>query len=156
MVMRFMPWFVFFALVTGSSPSNAQVPAGSLIAGDLVQYELSKPLRAIPEQSRGTFEALSPSIVILSAVEDLDTGALVELPLELIADFEVKRGTKDIRWLGAAIGVGAGFAVGLTITDPDQTPTATGIIAVPILGGLLGYLFGSAIKGPRWEDVEFN
>ena len=156
MVTRPVPWFVFFALVTGTSVSNAQVPADSLIAGDLVQYELSEPFRDLPEESKGTFEALTPSVVMLSAVEDFEAGETVELPRELIADFEVARGTKDIRWIGAAIGVGAGFAAGLTIRDPDQTPTEFGIIAVPVIGGVLGYLFGSAIKGPRWEDVAFD
>ena len=110
MLIRSVPWFVFFALVTGSSISDAQVPADSLIAGDLVQYELSEPLRDLPQESKGTFEALSPSVVLLSEVEDLEAGGMVELPRELISDFEVARGEEDVRWLLAGIGGVAGHS----------------------------------------------
>ena len=161
MLMRSMPWYVFFALVTGTNVSHAQVPADSLIAGDLVQYELSEPLDDLPEESKGTFEALTSSVVMLSAVEDVDDVGLVELPRELLLDFEVARGTKDIRWPGGVVVGIAGCVVGHAVVKSSNTEDDMGaaFVGCPlgfVAGGIIGYLVGSQITGPRWEDVEFD
>ena len=157
MLIRSVPWFVFFALVTGSSISDAQVPADSLIAGDLVQYELSEPLRDLPQESKGTLEALSPSVVLLSEVEDLEAGGMVELPRELISDFEVARGEEDVRWLLAGIGGVAGLFVAVSaIVDESANSPGDAVILLPLVGTLGGYGLGRLIKSPRWEDVEFD
>ena len=157
MLLRSVPWFVFFALVTGLSVSNAQVPADSLVAGDRVQYELSEPLNNLPEESKGTFEALTPSLVMLSAVEDFDAVGPVELPRELIADFEVARGEEDVRWLLAGIGGVAGLLVAVSaIFDESANSPGDAVILLPLVGTLGGYGLGRLIKSPRWEDVAFE
>ena len=128
--MRFMTWIVVYALVIGANVSTAQVPATSLVAGELVQYELARPLDDLPEESRGTFQTLTPSVVMLSEVEDFSVPGPVELPRELIADFEVARGTKDIRWPGAVVVGAAGCLAGYAMAERSSAED----------GELLGHL----------------
>ena len=160
--MRSMTWIDAGALVTVANMSTAQVPADSLVAGDLIQYELSAPLKHLPEESRGTFEALTPSVVMLSAVQDFDALGSVELPRELIADFEVARGSKDIRWPGAVVVGAAGCLAGYAMAerssaeDGELLGTFLGCPIGLLVGGILGYFVGSQITGPRWVDVDLN
>ena len=160
--MRSMTWIVVYALVIGANVSTAQVPATSLVAGELVQYELARPLDDLPEESRGTFQTLTPSVVMLSEVEDFSVPGPVELPRELIADFEVARGTKDIRWPGAVVVGAAGCLAGYAMAerssaeDGELLGTFLGCPIGLLVGGILGYFVGSQITGPRWVDVDLN
>ena len=154
--MRLIP-AVFGLLLLLPYQLAAQVPADSLVAGDLVQYELSKSLDNVPEEGKGTFEALTPSIVMLSAVEDFDSVGPVELPRELLSVFEVARGEEDVRWLLAGIGGVAGLFVAVSaIFDESTNSPSDAAILLPLVGTLGGYGLGRLIKSPRWKDVAFD
>ena len=154
--MRLIP-AVFGLLLLLPYQLAAQVPADSLVAGDLVQYELSKSLDDVPEESKGTFEALTPSIVRLSAVKDFDSVGPVELPRELLSVFEVARGEEDVRWLLAGIGGVAGlYGAAAAVFDDGANSPSDAFILAPLVGALGGYGLGRLIKSPRWEDVAFD
>lgn len=159
--MRYSFLLVAVALVALPAASAAQIPADSLIAGDLVQYRLSGPLHDLPDESKATFEALTFSGVVVSTVEGFDASGSVELPRELIDGFEVARGTKDIRWPGAVVVGAAGCAVGYAVVKAGNSEDHEGgmFLGCPLgilVGGVLGYFVGSKITGPKWTDVEFE
>lgn len=155
--MRHSLFLVAIPLIALPGVSAAQVPADSLVAGDLVQYELSGPWRDLPEEGTGRFGSLSPSVVTLSTLEDYEGLGPVELPRELVDDFEVARGTKNLRWFGAAVGGALGLAIGLSAAQSELN-VGTLVLPVlgPVVGGGFGYLIGSQITGPRWEDVQLR
>lgn len=160
MLIRSVPWFVFFALATGTSVSNAQVPADSLHRGERVQYELSGPVDGVPEESEARFDSLTAVAVVVRNVQELEFTGPVDLPKALIEDFEVARGTKDLRWLGLGLGGFLGVAAGVSYSQSASEGEVLFALAAPVLGaaagGIVGFLVGKLITGPRWQDVEFD
>lgn len=145
-------------LVAFPSASVAQIPADSLVAGDQIQYELSGPLEDLPEESKATFEALTFSGVIVSTVEDFDDLASVELPRELIDDFQVARGTENIGLPVALIAGAVGCAIGFSLANNtgDQSGGLGACFAGTLVGGGIGFVIGSRISEPRWIDVQMD
>lgn len=156
--MRFSLWLAVFAVVALPGASAAQIPADSLVAGEHVRYELTAPLDDIPEEGEGTFEALSVTAVTLSGLEDFELLGSVELPRQLIDDFQVTRGTKNVGLPVAIALAGVGCAIGFSLANDtgDQSGGLGACFGGVLAGGTVGFVLGSFITGPRWEDIAFD
>jgi hypothetical protein len=95
-----------------------------------------------------------------------------EYELESIRRFEVSRGFRSYKWIGAAAGFVAGAGVSYLIlhsggsTAPcdrsanQDAMNATECLGLVALGGLagagLGALIGGVIRSERWEEVPLS
>ena len=160
MFIRSVRLSVCFALVIGKSVSIAQVPADSLHRGERVQYELSGPVRGVPKESEARFDSLTAVAVVVRNVQELESAGVVDLPKALIEDYAVARGTKDLRWLGLGLGGFLGVAAGVSYSQSASEGEVLFALAAPVLGaaagGIVGFLVGKLITGPRWQEVPFD
>lgn len=151
------PFLVAAILATGTQaavPCNAQgqEPATS-IAGARVRVALrDRPGRwltgTVVEQSGDSLR-----------LDERDSHAMVAVPTERVAAFQVSRGRHSHTTLGALIGFAAGATFGIiaTAADPAINTDARGYTLVAgIFGGIgagAGALVGWAIQSERWEPL---
>jgi len=132
-------------------PARAQVPE-SLPPNDPIRLmRVSVP--GIWQQGR--VQAWPDGSVVLR----LSPSDTMTIPLDDIARFQTKTGTRRHTGPGALVGGLAGLGAGLAwlaIANPDTDDTARGFIVVTYFalpGAGLGALVGARIRTPAWEDA---
>jgi len=154
---RLFPWLVACALIAVAKESIAQIPETSLHMGDKVRYELTNPVEDVPRKSEATYLSRTLTGITVSVAKGSNPYHSVELPIALIGDLDVSRGTESWRWPGLLVGGLAGCAIAMFAPDggEDDIP----ILRCPVglmVGGGAGFLLGSLVNSPKWVGVEFD
>jgi hypothetical protein len=143
----------------GASAGESTAESSLFAPGSIVRF---KDVRAEDRWVQGTYLGLSAHAFWVRPASLADT---LSVPLDMLRELHVYRGTHRRTAMGAVVGLIAGATVGAVLgvvtavtTDGDYFEFGPEVIPFGMLlvggsGALLGAAVGSQVTGERWESV---